>query len=367
MTEQQNLFTEQKKIKPKIEAMIIEQLEGGNRQSALDFVAYLRGNKMPPTWTSANSWKVGYKNKGVCYIKLDQHGRDIWRVNPIIDHTEEYDAFTEAENLRGIIWKNVAYCTRCHPNTCAPKGEADVFSGVRKIYWGKEIDGVCRGGDTSFVNPDAEAIECLKKLFAFKQRAIEGNAVPRVKYVGRKRRVSKTELVVLEHEIMVVGLSLVKSGLPQSMENLGALWGMYTDDLRRKTKNVKLPIISYGISLMDGTLDYVVGTEVTEFEDVGDDMAAVTIPAGRYIRDTFNAYDFDQLVTETLAGREAVVTRWAEENGVTIGNPAMFAEVYPVQEMANPQGEVTNDSFRQDDRLNALYPQMYTLLPLKPQ
>lgn len=366
MTQQKNLFTEQKKVKPMVEDMISELLEGEKRHIALDFVAYLRENRMPPTWASANSWKASYKNKGVCYIKLDQHGKNVWKVNPITDHSKDYDAFTDKENLREIIWKNVAYCTRCHPNTCAPKGCADTFCGMRKVYWGREIDGVCRGGDTSFVNPDEQAIQCLKKMFAFKRQTIEGNAVPKVKYVAQKRRVSKTEVVALKHDIKVVGLSLAKSDLPQSMDSLGALWGMYTDDHRRKTKHMKLPIAQYGISLMGGGAhDYIVGSEVTEFEDVGEEMVAVTIPAGKYIKDTFNAYDFDQLVTQTLPGREPKVKCWAEENGVAIGSPAMFVEVYPVQDMVNPEGEVTNENFRQEDRLKAKYPLMYTLLPLE--
>lgn len=365
----EHLYTEQKTTKPMIEDIITQLLHGENRQMALDFVAYLRENKMPPTWASANSWKVSFKNKGVCYIKLDQHGRSVWRVNPIIDHTKEYDEFTQRENLRNVIQQNPAYCTRCHPGTCAkactPSAEEDSFSGVRKVYWGVEIAGICRGGDTSFVNPDAAAIECLMKLFAFRRQTIESNTVKKVKYVAQKRRISKIEVIVLDHDIKVVGLSLAKSGLPQTMESLGALWGMYTDEHRRKIKHVKLPIVNYGISLMGGARDYIVGTEVVEFEDVGGDMVTVAIPAGRYIQDTFNAYDFEQLVTETLAAREPKVKQWEEENGITAQKPAMFVEVYPVQEMVNPQGEVTNENFRQDDRLAALYPVMYTLLPIE--
>ena len=366
MTEQKKLFTEQKNTKPMVEDVIRELLGGERRQIALDFAAYLRESKMPPTWASANSWKVSYKNKGVCYIKLDQHGRDVWRVNPITDHSKDYDAFTEKEDLRETIWKNVAHCTRCHPNSCAPNGCGDTFSGVRKTYFGKEFEGICRGGDTSFVNPDEEAIRCLKKMFEFKRQAILGNAVPKVKYVSQKRRVSKTEVIVLEHGIKVVGLSLAKSGLPKSMEGMGALWGAYSDEHRRKTKNVKLPIVGYGISLMSAdSYDYIVGSEVSEFAEIDGEMVACTIPAEKYIKDTFNAYDFDQLVTETLPGREPKVRLWAEENGITIANPALFIEVYPVQDMVKPEGEVTNENFRQEDRLQAKYPLMYTLLPVE--
>lgn len=149
------------------------------------------------------------------------------------------------------------------------------------------------------------------------------------------------------------------------MDSLGLLWGMYTDEHRIKTKHVKLPIVEYGISLMSGGAhDYIVGSEVSRFEDVPSDMVAVTIPAGRYIKDSFNAYDFEQLVTETLPAREPKVKQWEEENGIKVGKPAMFIEVYPLQEMVAPEDEVTNESFRRDDRLKALHPVMYTLLPI---
>ena len=46
----------QKKPKPEIENVIPEYLDGDMKKTALDFVAWLRANKMNPVWASANIW-----------------------------------------------------------------------------------------------------------------------------------------------------------------------------------------------------------------------------------------------------------------------------------------------------------------------
>ena len=72
-----SLYKEQKANKPKVEDIIPNWLDGDMKNNALDFVTWLRVNKMSPTWASANSWKVSYKSKGVCYIKLLCNDRNI--------------------------------------------------------------------------------------------------------------------------------------------------------------------------------------------------------------------------------------------------------------------------------------------------
>lgn len=362
---EKSLFQAQKQTKPRIEEAIATLLEGETQQNALAFAAHLRANKMPPTWASANSWKASYRSKGVCYVKIDRHGKNAWWINPLTDYTEAYAAFVEAEGLRDIIWRNPAYCTRCHPNTCAPKGAADTFRGIIKAYFGKDIDHVCRCGDTSFRNPDRAALRCVEKMLAFKRQAIAEDRVPQCKYMPARRRISKTELVTLAQEVKVAGLNLARAGWAHRMEKAGDLWGAYTDAHRIEVR-AKIPIVAYGIWCGEAAgNDYIVGNAVDAFEGIGDAFATFTIPAGTYIRDSFNAFDFEELVCRTLGTREKIVAKWAEDSGIAIGNPAFFIEVYPLQDMVKPAGEVTNESFRQDDRLKAKYPMMYTLLPVE--
>jgi len=61
-----------KNDKPVIEDSICDLLGGDARKNALDFIAYLRENKLNPQWSAANAWKVNYKTFSVCFIRL--HG-----------------------------------------------------------------------------------------------------------------------------------------------------------------------------------------------------------------------------------------------------------------------------------------------------
>jgi len=63
-------FKEQKALKPKIEDIILECLDGEMQNTALDFVAYIQSLKMTPRWSNRNAWDVRYKNRGVCKIAV---------------------------------------------------------------------------------------------------------------------------------------------------------------------------------------------------------------------------------------------------------------------------------------------------------
>ena len=63
-------YTEQKAIKPTIEDAIAECLDGVKKETALNFLAYLKSLKMTPRWSNANAWVVNYKSRGVCKIYL---------------------------------------------------------------------------------------------------------------------------------------------------------------------------------------------------------------------------------------------------------------------------------------------------------
>jgi len=181
---------------------------------------------------------------------------------------------------------------------------------------------------------------------------------------------SRTEIVAIADDIKVVGLSLAATGWDKKLDNIGEkignLWGVYSDEHRRKT-NAKLPVTGYGFWVMKdgGDYDYIVGSEVVEFGEVAQGLVSATIPAGRYIKDSFNAETFSKLVEDALHKRHGAPEKWAAENGVKIVDPhALFVagvEVYPVQEMVKPQGEVTNENFKRDDRLTAKHPWMHTL------
>lgn len=155
---------------------------------------------------------------------------------------------------------------------------------------------------------------------------------------------SCTEVIIVEKEIMVVGLSLQKSGLPISFDSLGKLWERYADEnYRYNMDNQKIPIMEYGIAL-NTIPDYLTGCEVTKVDNLNEKLSLFIIPVGNYIKDTFNAETFYQLTNEAMSKRN--VGKWAKENNIKIDNKFMV-EVYPINAVENRNVE------------------MYTLTPIK--
>lgn len=142
---------------------------------------------------------------------------------------------------------------------------------------------------------------------------------------------TSTEIVIIHKEINVVGLSLQKSGLPVSFDSLGKLWEIYGEKYRYKIENVITPIVEYAVAL-NNIPDYIAGCAVTETGRMEDAWVSYVIPQGKYIKDTFNAETFEQLVGEKAGNRE--VKSWAEKNGVRI-NGAFAVEVYPIEAVEN--------------------------------
>jgi len=67
-----SLSQEQKNIKPRIDDIINDFLSGDALNNALNFIDYLKDNKMSPRWSATSTWTVRHKSRRVCVIKL--HG-----------------------------------------------------------------------------------------------------------------------------------------------------------------------------------------------------------------------------------------------------------------------------------------------------
>lgn len=81
------------------------------------------------------------------------------------DDSGKVDWFADAaldERTKEIVWANVDYCGHCG-------GNCD--GGFRKTIFGKDFEGVCNT-TFRFVNPDAEAVECAKKLIGMRTHDI---------------------------------------------------------------------------------------------------------------------------------------------------------------------------------------------------
>jgi len=162
--------------KPKIEDIIPKYLDSDIAKIALDFVAYLRTNKMPLKWISANRWSPSYKGKSICYITLNRGAQDpeflkraSWTLEPRIQDYSEYEEQIVNEGLQNIILgsENFYYCRSCHPASCTIR---DI------VILGKEIKGVCSGRcPVWFWDPGEAEIHCVKRLLEFMKQTIDEN------------------------------------------------------------------------------------------------------------------------------------------------------------------------------------------------
>ena len=172
-------MSESKKIKPKIEDVINEILSGDAQENALNFVAYLRKKKMNPQWSAANAWKVSSKTFGVCFIRLhgsaEYHRLELgsWNITPFIG---EYDGNSLSNEMKEVIWANKKNCQTC--SLCALP--------VSSIF-GKKFATSCECS-ICFKNPNAEAVECAKKLVELRRDAIKAGMAKKHVYVAVKDR-----------------------------------------------------------------------------------------------------------------------------------------------------------------------------------
>ena len=173
----------QKVTKPNIEDVLPHYLSGEMLKNALDFVAYLRKNKMKPSWTIHNAWKATYKGKPLYYIRLplyDSHfyrpnqpaeitWERSWTVTPYLLGIEQYQHQITDETDQQIVMDNLY---GCKPNCIEPCN-----SETKLQLFGKEIVKNCDSGGTInnrslwIVNPNEREIAAIKKFMELEKQA----------------------------------------------------------------------------------------------------------------------------------------------------------------------------------------------------
>jgi hypothetical protein len=150
-------------------------LKGDAQKNALDFVAYLMASEMlfergKGYWEDKIYWMIKYKDEYVCFIlingsedKTETEGWTIWSDD---SDSNWFSNFPLDEQLKEIAWKNVDVCTNC--GGCGNPG------GTHKTIFGKEFDNICIT-TMKFINPDAEALKCVKKMVEIRKNNIHKN------------------------------------------------------------------------------------------------------------------------------------------------------------------------------------------------
>ena len=152
-------MSEQKK-KPKIEDIISEYHDEDTKKNALDFVAFLRENKLSPTRMHSDvHWVVKHKGKSVCHLNIDKNNewmirhcqftREKWFVN--------YEQHITDENLKAYILDNI----RDPANVCIGGG---CKGKQNKTILGKKFAAVCNCWPLLIKNPKGDILENEKKL-----------------------------------------------------------------------------------------------------------------------------------------------------------------------------------------------------------
>ena len=168
MSEQNNesLYKSQKAVKPKIEDVAGDFISEDKLKNLMNFLGFLRENKLTPRWASWNSWLVKFKSKNVCQIKirdaswfvmLSAFTREKWFVG--------YEKYFADDELKEFVWENNrgSWCS----GNC---------KGKKRTFFGKEFNDVCTCWGIRAENPDGVALERSKRVILEIKKFIAGLA-----------------------------------------------------------------------------------------------------------------------------------------------------------------------------------------------
>ena len=147
------------------EDSIREKLTGDSLTNALDFAAYVKENGMT---TKGEHGEVSYMEKALCYTYIDGSERmpGPWTVWTEGNYSVENRAVPMDAGMKEIAWANVNYCGNCG-NACSPGKTATIL--------GKDFENVC-SAVMVFTDPDADTMQCVKKLMDMRKHAIFNGA-----------------------------------------------------------------------------------------------------------------------------------------------------------------------------------------------
>ena len=129
------------------------------------------------------------------------------------------------------------------------------------------------------------------------------------------------EIVTIDEEIKITGLSYKKLGLPETIESLEKMWDMYTEKYRHKINNAIAPLVEYGVNdcLLTDNHEYIAGCAVTKLDELDENWTSFIVPPGKYVKHTSRN-------PEELHSTD--INAWAKVNGIKLDGNFML-EVYP--------------------------------------
>jgi len=165
----------QRALRPKIEAVIPLCVAVENQKNALDFVAWLRANKMTPGWSGVhNAWNAKSKGSTICKISLRNNGWDYieggenytWKIKLYLDNRDKYEELIINESLQHVIWDGIYECI----GTCLG-GTKPCIGGNDYTVYGKVFKGVCgHSFYREIFDPGEAMLNSIKQLLAFEKQ-----------------------------------------------------------------------------------------------------------------------------------------------------------------------------------------------------
>jgi hypothetical protein len=149
-------------------------LSGDTLKNALDFVGFLRENKLQMEynpdeceegkWTGAIGGIVG-DSIGYMYVRPGTGFPEPWNIW-LNEYAFDTDGSAGDEELKEFIWENVNGCGKCNPNW-------ENCGGGERTIMGKTFERLCHS-PMFFYMPDAQKLEKLKRLILKIKQKREG-------------------------------------------------------------------------------------------------------------------------------------------------------------------------------------------------
>ena len=163
-------------------------------------------------------------------------------------------------------------------------------------------------------------------------------------------RKNSVELIILNEDVKIVGISFNKCKETDSVV-YNSKFDMYGNDTWDKLNEVigtKQPETDYAVWANN---DLIIGRGVTDIDGQDDFYVTTIIPAGRYLKVSWNAETFEELVMEAMGGSGA--DEFLEKNNLEKDRNGFYIEVYPKDTIGKYVRPITS------------YPEMYNLFSVK--
>ena len=159
-------FRAQQAQKPKVEDSAKERFTGDRLENMLDFLDFLKSNKLTPRWYTSDSWVVKYKNKKICQIKFNWMPRpsdkeDFWGI--YFDHFTRqewfsgHDKIIANDELKEFTLNNINPPHGCKRKEGRCTGRSDM------MILGKQFKAVCACFPFLIKNPGSKTLKHAKE------------------------------------------------------------------------------------------------------------------------------------------------------------------------------------------------------------